>query len=55
MQALTTFVSNAHTYTLAGGTIGVTVSRQGEEVRVDVRDTGIGMSSEEVGHLFSKF
>src|SRR5690606_5724700 len=65
VQVLTNLVSNAHKYTPEGGAIEVgaqLVEWEDEEpgqarpvIHHGVRDTGIGMSEEELGQLFSKF
>ncbi|MEJ7762950.1 MAG: PAS domain-containing protein [Thermomicrobiales bacterium] len=54
-QILTNLISNAHKYTPKGGLIQIAAARQDELVRVDVRDSGIGMTPDEQAHLFNKF
>jgi signal transduction histidine kinase len=54
-QIVVNLLSNAHKYTGDGGHIGITAQRDGDDVRVDVCDTGIGMSPEEQAQLFTKF
>ena len=54
-QILTNLVSNAHKYTPQGGTITVTAAQEGEQIRIDVQDNGIGMSQSEQEKLFTKF
>ena len=54
-QILTNLISNAHKYTPAGGSIVVGAVPHGNNVRVTVRDTGIGLSPEEQANLFTKF
>lgn len=54
-QILTNLISNAHKYTPVEGNITVAVWRDDGFVRVDVSDTGIGLSSEEQAQLFTKF
>ena len=54
-QILTNLVSNAHKYTPAGGRISVAARGEDGRVRVDVRDTGIGLSPDEQAQLFTKF
>lgn len=55
MQILTNLVSNAHKYTPEGGAIAVTAVADGRFVAVEVADTGIGMSADELERLFDKF
>ncbi len=64
MQILVNLVSNAHKYTDHGGeiTLGAQLepekradSSQRQMVRVWVRDTGIGISSEDQARIFQKF
>ncbi|MGE5818711.1 MAG: ATP-binding protein [Deltaproteobacteria bacterium] len=54
-QILTNLISNAHKYTLAEGNITVAARRDNGFVRVDVSDTGIGLSPEDQAQLFTKF
>jgi PAS domain S-box-containing protein len=54
-QILTNLVGNAIKYSPAGGEVLVTVERDGDGVRVSVRDQGIGMSPREMTQLFQKF
>ena len=54
-QILTNLLSNAYKYTPVGGSISVRACTQGDHVRVDVQDTGIGLSTEEQAQLFTRF
>jgi len=54
-QILTNLISNAHKYTLLEGSITVAARRDDGFVRVDVSDTGIGLSPEDQAQLFTKF
>lgn len=54
-QVMTNLVSNAVKYTPQGGRITIRVSRHGEGPRVDVQDTGIGLSEEDQAKVFSRF
>jgi PAS domain S-box-containing protein len=54
-QILTNLLSNAHKYTPAGGAIRVAAERQGRQIRIDLQDTGIGMTPEEQAQLFTRF
>ncbi len=54
-QIVTNLLSNAIKYTPAGGAITIKARPEAASVRVDITDTGIGLSSEEQSQLFSKF
>ncbi len=54
-QVLTNLVSNAIRYTPEGGTIEIHAYPVEEAVRVDVRDTGIGIHPDDLGHIFERF
>lgn len=47
--------SNAFKFTPPGGTVSVSLTRQGENAVVQVRDTGCGMSAQVGAHIFEKF
>jgi signal transduction histidine kinase len=55
IQILTNLVSNAYKYTPDGGTITIRARREGDFVHCSVIDTGVGMTPEELGKLFTKF
>ena len=48
-------ISNAVKFTPEGGTIGVTLKTEGNQVFVQVRDTGCGIKPEVGQHIFEKF
>lgn len=48
-------ISNAVKFTPEGGTIGVTLKTQGDQLIVSVRDTGCGIKPEVGQHIFEKF
>lgn len=54
-QVWTNLIGNAVKYTDDGGTVGVFLTESEEDIRVAVRDTGIGMSEETRTHMFDKF
>ncbi len=54
-QVLLNLVHNAIKFTPPGGTISVRAEVQGEMLLVKVRDTGVGISPEELPRLFERF
>jgi signal transduction histidine kinase len=54
-RILINLLSNAHKYTPPGGHIWVTARGDNEWMHIDVRDDGIGFSSDEQAHLFDRF
>lgn len=54
-QVLINILSNAIKYTPDGGTITLSACAVDDGVRIDVRDTGIGIPSEDLPHLFERF
>jgi len=49
-------LSNAFKFTPSGGEISVSVAQKGKhEVEISIRDTGIGISQEQLAHLFERF
>ncbi|MCZ7552361.1 MAG: GAF domain-containing sensor histidine kinase [Anaerolineales bacterium] len=55
MQVLTNLINNACKYTPAGGEIQILAVDQGDGVRIEVVDNGIGISSEDQARLFTQF
>lgn len=55
LQVLTNLVSNAYKYTPDGGTITLSARRDEDRICFTVRDTGIGLSPEQVARLGTKF
>lgn len=54
-QVLTNLVGNAIRYTPDGGEIDVRAYLVERAVRIDVRDSGIGIAPEDMGHIFERF
>ncbi len=54
-QVLINLISNAVKYTEEGGEIRITLSDQGDTVNIQVEDNGIGISQEELPHIFERF
>jgi len=54
-QGLANLVSNALKFTPPGGTIAVRCEKQGDEVMVTVTDTGEGIGSQFLPHVFDRF
>lgn len=55
-QVMENLVSNAIKYTPEGGEVEVRFERHGpDEIRITVRDTGIGIPADEQGRLFDEF
>ena len=55
LQVLGNLIGNAIKFTEAGGEIAVTTQRDGEEVRISVRDTGPGISKRDLPHVFDRY
>ena len=54
-EVLGNLLSNAFKFTGRGGRVELAVSRTGDDVRIVVRDTGAGISSEQLPRIFEKF
>jgi two-component system, OmpR family, heavy metal sensor histidine kinase CusS len=54
-RALANLVENALTHTPLGGEVRLAASQEGSEVRIDVVDTGAGISPEHLPHVFDRF
>ncbi len=55
LQVLTNLVSNAYKYTPDNGTITLRARQIGDRVEFSVRDTGIGLTGEQIAKLGTKF
>jgi PAS domain S-box-containing protein len=54
-QVVINLLNNAAKYTQEGGMIWVNLQPEGEEVRLRVRDTGVGIAPELLPHIFDLF
>ena len=54
-QVLLNLVSNAIKYTPQGGEVFLSLGKVGENARLIVRDTGLGIPSEDLPHIFERF
>ncbi len=54
-QVLENLIGNAIKYSPKGGDVTVTLSVRDREVKVAVRDQGIGIAPEHLGHIFERF
>jgi signal transduction histidine kinase len=55
VQVLTNLAGNALQYTPEGGRVSISAERFDDEIRISVRDTGIGIPPEHLGHVFDRF
>lgn len=54
-EIMSNLIENAIKYTPAGGSIYVNVMGDGDRALINVTDTGIGISNDDIGHIFQKF
>ena len=54
-RVLLNLLDNGIKYTPAGGHVTLSLERTGEEARLKVKDTGIGLSAEEQDRVFERF
>jgi len=54
-QAIANLVSNAINYTPEGGTVVISTREQGNDLVVDISDTGIGISRDDLPFIFEEF
>jgi histidine kinase len=55
IQVLTNLVGNALQYTPEHGNVTISAKQINHAVQISVRDTGIGMSTEDLPHVFDRF
>ncbi len=54
-QAVINVLENSIRYTPKGGTIWINVVDKAEEIVIEIRDNGIGISNEELPHIWERF
>lgn len=54
-QAVRIFIDNALKYTPPNGEILISLANEGNDIAISVKDTGIGMTKEELRHIFDRF
>jgi signal transduction histidine kinase len=54
-RAVMSLVDNALAHEHAGGTIVIGLNRHGTDVRIEVRDDGVGIDPDAIGTLFARF
>jgi signal transduction histidine kinase len=54
-EVLGNLLSNAFKFTHKGGRVFLVVGREGDQVRMEVGDTGAGIPREQIQHIFEKF
>ncbi len=54
-QVLRNLLANALAYTPEGGTVAVSAHAAGQEVVVSVKDSGVGITAEDLPHVFERF
>jgi signal transduction histidine kinase len=55
MQILTNLLVNALRYTPAPGKVEIAVSHEGDMVAFRITDTGVGLTQEQLAHIFERF
>ena len=55
MQVLVNLVANAIQYTPGGGDVSLSAARRADEMHISVKDTGVGIPTEHIANLFTRF
>ena len=54
-EVLGNILSNAFKFTAPGGEISVRAWSEGDQMRMEVRDTGVGIPEDQLAHIFEKY
>lgn len=54
-EVVANIISNAAKYTPDGGIIKIAVSRENQNVKIQIADNGIGIPKEDIEHIFERF
>jgi signal transduction histidine kinase len=54
-RLLTILLENAQKYTPAGGSVVLRATSEGPRIRLEVRDTGVGISEQDLPHIYDRF
>ena len=54
-RAVSNLIANALSHTPAGGSVGIAVTTESDEVVLSVTDTGEGIATEHLAHVFDRF
>lgn len=54
-EIMTNILNNAITYTGDGGKVSISLKNLGDRALISISDTGIGMSEEDLKHIFDRF
>lgn len=54
-RAIANLINNAIEHTPEGGTVSITFTKDGKDVRLEVCDSGVGISETDLPHIFDRF
>jgi signal transduction histidine kinase len=54
-EIMTNILNNAITYTGEGGNVSISLKNFGDHALISIADTGVGMSEEDLKHIFDRF